>query len=974
MEIQKALSKSIQTGFIDQMIQSDKSYRPELLTNDYKQGKKVLSTIKRELETCDDFWFSVAFVTTSGMATLMNTLLELEKKNVKGKILASQYLNFTHPEALKRIKQFTNIELRIATEGAFHSKGYLFKKKGVYDLIIGSSNLTAAALCSNKEWNLKISATEESELIAQAVKEFRKEFEVAQEVTDRYLLEYGMLWKARKQFEQEIKEKRKTIDQVEIKPNIMQREALENINHLRLEGKDKALLISATGTGKTYLSAFDVQQFKPKKFLFIVHRRTIAEEAKKTFETLLGSDIKMGMYSGSDREMDADYLFSTVQTISREDHLKKFDPNHFDYIVIDETHRAGADSYKRIMDHFTPKFMLGMTATPERTDGADIFKMFDYNIAYEIRLHRALEEKMLCSFHYYGVTDLTIDGEEIGDQTEFNKLYAKERVNRIVENAKRYGCDDGEVRGLIFCSRNEIAKELSLAFNDQGYQTIALTGENSEDERHEAIRRLETNQKSEKLDYIFTVDIFNEGIDIPRVNQIIMLRPTQSAIIFVQQLGRGLRKNGNKDYLTVIDFIGNYNNNYLVPIALYGDKTYNKDTLRKLIASGSNLIPGSSTINFDKISKEKIFKAIDSAKLQKRRDLRNDYQLLKFKLGRIPMMVDFVEHGSRDPFLYVNEFKSYYNFILSEDGNDIERLNTSQVKLLVLFSNEINNAKRLEECLILQHLIQNNTININAFKEFIREKYTNEVTNETIMSCVQNLNFLFINERKDKKLKPVGIIYSIENINKNGDELIISESFQNQLKNDTFKLFLNDSINFSLNKLNEKYVAEKFINGFQLYEKYTRKDVFRILNWENNPLAQNVGGYMISQDGKNCPIFVNYKKEESISSSTKYEDKFISQDLFQWMSKSKRKLKSPDVASIRAAQENKMRLPLFIKKSNDEGTEHYYMGDVTSIPSDFEETKMFDEKGKEVSVVKVFFQMNNKVEEGIYQYLTTDSE
>ena len=294
MDLHQALSESIQTGFINQQIQSEKSYRPELLTNDHKQGKKVLSTILRELETCDEFQFSVAFVTTGGIATLMNTLLALEKKNVQGKILASQYLNFTQPEALKRIKQFKNIELRIATEGSFHSKGYLFKKKGVYDLIIGSSNLTQTALCSNKEWNLKVSAAEESELISQTLKEFQKEFDAAEAVTKKYLLEYAELWKARTQFEREITERRKKVATDTILPNLMQREALENINHLRAGGKNKALLISATGTGKTYLSAFDVQQFKPKKFLFIVHRLTIAKEAMKTFQSLLDDDIKMG--------------------------------------------------------------------------------------------------------------------------------------------------------------------------------------------------------------------------------------------------------------------------------------------------------------------------------------------------------------------------------------------------------------------------------------------------------------------------------------------------------------------------------------------------------------------------------------------------------------------------------------------------------------------------------------------------------
>ncbi|NBP75571.1 MAG: DEAD/DEAH box helicase, partial [Crocinitomicaceae bacterium] len=374
-----------------------------------------------------------------------------------------------------------------------------------------------------------------------SAKEFRQEFEVAQKVEEGYLIEYDLLWRTRTKFEREIKERRKTFEDLKVTPNLMQKEALANLEHLRAIGKIKALLISATGTGKTYLSAFDVQKVKPKKFLFIVHRLTIAEEAMKTFENLLGADIKMGIYSGMRKELDSDYLFSTIQTISKQEHLNNFEPSHFEYIVIDESHRAAADSYQRIMNHFSPKFLLGMTATPERTDGDDIFKMFDNNIAYEIRLHRALSEEMLSPFHYYGVTDLTINDQEVDELTDFNHLTAKERVERIIETAKIYGCDNGNVRGLIFSSNNEISIKLSNEFNERGFQTVALTGDSSEAERQRAIRLLESDNYSEKLDYIFTVDIFNEGIDIPSVNQIIMLRPTQSAIIFVQQLGRGLR-------------------------------------------------------------------------------------------------------------------------------------------------------------------------------------------------------------------------------------------------------------------------------------------------------------------------------------------------------------------------------------------------------------------------------------------------
>ena len=949
MDIQQIITQSIQTGFINQMIQSDKSYRPELLTNDHKQGKKVLSTILQELETCEEFWFSVAFVTTSGIATLMNTLIELEKKNIKGKILASQYLNFTQPEALKRLKQFRNIELRIATEGAFHSKGYLFKNKGVYDLIIGSSNLTQTALCSNKEWNLKISATEESELIDQVEKEFHKEFEAAQIVTDKYLLEYGILWKEKMQFERTIKQKRKAIDKVVITPNLMQREALENINHLRAEGKGKALLVSATGTGKTFLSAFDVQQFKPKKFLFIVHRRTIAEEAMKTFQGLLSDDIKMGIYSGAQRELNADYIFCTVQTISKQEHLDKFKRNHFDYIVIDETHRAGAESYKRIIEHFTPKFMLGMTATPERTDGADIFKLFDYNIAYEIRLHRALSENMLCPFHYYGVTDLTIDGEEVDDQTDFNKLFAIERADRIIENAELYGCDDGEVRGLVFCSRNEIALELSKQFNEKGYNTIALTGDNSEDERRSAIESLESEEKKDKLDYIFTVDIFNEGIDIPRVNQIIMLRPTQSAIIFVQQLGRGLRKNGAKDYLTVIDFIGNYNNNYLVPIALYGDKTYNKDTLRKLMTSGSSHIPGSSTINFDEITKERIFDAIDKANMSKLVALKSDYNNLKNKLGRIPMMLDFLEYGARDPWLYVKYKKSYLNFINVAEEQYRKSLNNKELKLLEYFNLEINNTKRVEESIILLELIDHSEISITKLKMSITMQFDYEIDNDTIESCINNLNFNFI--RQDYKI-----------VKKEGAILKVDSDLIKALSNPVFKQFLLDNTSYSILGFKNTYSKEKLVGGLIRFNKYGRKDVCRILNWDLD-ISSTLYGYRTRDNI--TPCFVTYKKSLEISESTKYNDHFIDSKTFAWESRSQRNIESPEIQNVI----NSKRILLFVKKGDGEGTDFYFIGDCKIINGSIKQDKMDDGK----PVVHFSFELDEEVDEGLLKYLTTDN-
>jgi HKD family nuclease len=493
-------NNSLQTGYVDKTILSSLDYQPELLVNQKNPPKKVLSTIIHELENCNQFFISVAFVTTSGVATIINKLKELENREIKGQILVSQYLNFTQPEALKRLSQFKNIDLRIATTGNVHAKGYIFKNKDHYNLIVGSSNLTDQALSTNKEWNIKVSALDESGLVEKVINEFQSDFEKGTPVTEEYILSYERIYQKqillykKNEFESLIE------PQVDIIPNSMQVEALKNLEKLRAEKKNKALIISATGTGKTYLSAFDAKAFKPERLLFVVHRLTIAKNSLNTFRNIFGQDKTMGLYSGESRELECDFIFSTIQTISKSTHLENFPKNHFDYIIIDETHRSGADSYLRLINHFEPKFLLGMTATPERTDGNDIFQLFDHNIAYEIRLNRALEEDMLSTFHYYGVTDLFIEDEEVEDSKDFNLLISSERVDRIMEKAKFYGSDNGIIRGLIFCSRKTEAIELSALFNLKGYKTVGLTGDSSEEERAKSIEKLESDNLNEKLD------------------------------------------------------------------------------------------------------------------------------------------------------------------------------------------------------------------------------------------------------------------------------------------------------------------------------------------------------------------------------------------------------------------------------------------------------------------------------------------
>jgi len=960
------LIDALTTGLLDSSHVSIESFQPRLVLNNFATGEKTLSTIISNLEKCENFWFSVAFLSKSGVAVLQNTLQKLNEKNIKGKILVSQYLNFTQPEALRTLLKFKNIEIKIVSDIDYHGKGYLFKIDGNYNFLIGSSNLTANALCKNSELNLTTYLSKNSKLIQDILNVFHEVFSHSKIVDSDFLDWYSEEYRKNKTSLAFVNNPQINKN---IQPNLMQVKALKNLENIRQTGENKSLIISATGTGKTVLSALDAKQFKANRLLFVVHRANIAKKSLQTFVDIFEGKKSMGLYSGIDRDIHSDFIFSTVQTITKPDSLASFDKNAFDYIIIDESHRSGADSYKNIINYFNPKFLLGMTATPERTDGFDIFSLFDHNLAYEIRLHKAMEEELICPFHYFGVSDIALEEGFFDNDLNFNMLVSDERVSHVIEKSQFYGCDNGEIKSLVFCSKVQEASELAHMFNRLGHRAISLSGQDSEECRERSIRQLEDGS----LNYIFTVDIFNEGVDIPKVNQIIMLRPTQSAIIFVQQLGRGLRNTPGKEYLTVIDFIGNYQNNFLIPIALYGDYTYNKDSIRKLVSSGSVFIPGSSTVNFDEISKQRIFNSIDSSNLKTKKDLVQDYELIKQRLGRTPLMMDFVNNNSRDPFQFVEYSKSsYLSFIDSIDKELNCNLLEDASSLLGYLSKEINNGQRLEESLILQAIIEKDKIFDKDFCLLVHDNFGYTPSKDTIVSAVHNLNLKFVTEKYNGKLISIGKFNQYKNVEYVNGVLTLGQTLLKHIDNDIFKKFLNDSIEYSIFSFNEKHKIENFVNGFQRYKKYSRKDVFRILNWKENPVAQNVGGYMVSKNKENCPIFVNYHKEDDISDTTKYEDHFTSQHQFSWMSKSKRSLSSPDVKAIQNSNETKMRLPLFIKKNNDEGLSFYYMGDLKAIEKSFVEDKIPSKSG-DVNVVRVSFNIDSPVEENIYKYITNNS-
>lgn len=957
------IQSGLSTAFLDKNISSNVLYRPQFISNDYKNGRKVLSTIEDELLHCDSFLISVAFITMGGITPLLQTLRTLEDKGIHGKILTTDYLAFSDPKALDKLATFSNIELKMYlvpdSKNGFHTKGYIFQSDEIYKILIGSSNMTNTALTTNREWNTKIVSTKFGEFVSEMLDEFEELWNHPNTYSyNAFIGAYRVHYEEYKKVKQ--KEDIK-LPSKQLIPNSMQKAFISNLRKLRNENESKSLLISATGTGKTYASAFALQDQNPKKALFLVHREQIAKQALQSYKNVFKNTKTFGLLSGNSKDTDVDYLFATMQTMSKKEVYSSFAPDTFDTIIIDEAHRIGAKSYQEIMDYFKPKFWLGMSASPERTDDFDVYAAFDHNIAYEIRLQQALEENLLCPFHYFGITDFLTNGNET-DFTDFNYLTSNQRVDYIIEQTNYYGYSGERVKGLMFCSSKKEAAVLSERLNLRGYRTIALSGEDSQERREDAINRLVSDTRSDYLQYILTVDIFNEGVDIPEINQVVLLRPTQSPIVFVQQLGRGLRKAQDKEYVVILDFIGNYKNNFMIPIALSGDRSYNKDNIRRYVLEGERIIPGSSTIHFDEISKKQIFASIDKLSGIKT-FIKESYKNLKYKLNRTPLLMDFLNNHEVDPIVILKEYKTYYKLLENIDPSNIETpLNDKEQTILEYYSSVIANSRRPIEAELLDRIINLRTIKTSDLLNQINSEYNIQFNMDFLDSALSNIigNFIKTSSEKDK----YALLNSI--ILKNDDELSISNNFKDILTNTQFKEYIQDLIDVCIEKNKALRNNKKDAFGFIMYEKYSRRDVCQLLNHVKDDASTMYG---MKQLNKNTCIFVTYHKADGINGAEylngkpNYSDSFIDSQTFMWNSKIGNGPESKYMNEFTSGDIKR----LFIKKSDGEGTDFYYMG--TFEIDNIKGTTKKNNKGVLQPICDVTLKMNESIREDILDYL-----
>ncbi|MGM9747400.1 MAG: DUF3427 domain-containing protein [Candidatus Cryptobacteroides sp.] len=751
----------------------------------------------------------------------------------------------------------------------------------------------------------------------------------------------------------------------------MQEEFILNIEEIIHKGGKRALLISATGTGKTFASAFALRKLfadsslSKKKALFLSHREQINKQALKSYKRVFGTGIPMTLLSGTYNDIqsakDGTFLFSTMNMMAKPEVMEQFKPDEFSVIVLDECHRSGAASYQRIINYFKPELLLGMSASPERTDDFDVFSLFDHNIACEIRLQQALENELLCPFHYFGITDLEIDGEA-DELSLFRQLTADKRVDYIIKQAEYYGYSGNRVKGLIFCSTKKEAAELSRKFNQTGkYNTAMLSGDNSQEERERAIDRLVNDANSDRLDYIFTVDIFNEGVDIPEINQVIMLRPTQSPIIFVQQLGRGLRKAEGKEFVIVIDFIGNYLNNYMIPIALSGDRSGNKDNIRRSLMEGNNIIKGASTIYFDEISRDKIYKSIDCAKLNNKRLLRKEYWDFKYKLGRIPKLKEFDQMGELDPLRLIDVWGSYQAFLIDSDEDFNASLSQYQLQVLEFISRKFASGMRIHELSLLNLLI-NSPEMVDLWEDTLSDRYNvylDDLTRKSVFNVLQGRFFR-------------GETFRVQLIDLEDGTTKLSQKFEEALKSATFKSAVNELIDFGISRYHKDYSKNYPGTSFNLNKKYTYSDVFWLLNWKAEEVSLNVGGYKFDSYSNTYPIFINYEKGEEVGASTKYEDRFMNPSTLMAISKSRRSLESDDVVNAMHSKERGIIMPLFVRKNKDDkvSKEFYFLGTIEY--NGFAKEFIMPETDN-ISAVEIGYKLNTPVEHNLYEYITEQS-
>ena len=898
----------------------------ELIINEKAKFMNFFVHLKNELMTCKKFYFIVSFIKYSGIQLLISTLDELEALGIKGEIITSVYLNITDPKALSKLLSYKNIKVKIYNNSneSFHTKAYLFEKEKYHTCIIGSSNISQSALYSAEEWNVKLTDNDFFDIYNQSFNQFQKLWNSNEAIglTEDFIGKY-----------EEYREKNKpqnTFDYRKIQtekkkfiPNSMQTEILEKLKSTRESGNNRGLVVAATGTGKTYLAAMDVKEFfknrKNSSFLFIAHREELLENAIRVFSDILHIEKEnFGRIFSGNKEVGHNMIFASIQSLRN--CYKDFISDKFNYIIVDEFHHASASSYEKIIHYFKPEFLLGLTATPERMDGKDILALCDYNLVGEMGMRKAMEKDLIVPFHYFGVNDITVDYEKIpykngkyDEEILSNDLSVSIRTDYIVEKMKKFGYDGKYMSGIAFCQNIKHALYMKNEFFRKGYKSELLTSKTNLTERSKILESF----RNKEIEILCVVDILNEGIDIPDINLLLFLRPTLSSTVFIQQIGRGLRKAAGKDFVTIIDFIGNHKKDYLIT-KVFSDEIHNKSFLyekkEKIIEQIKNQfsnIPGASYIELDRICQERIIDKIEKINFNSRNILKEMYNEFKNDIGKSPE--EFLEISDFDSNIelfveLVTKVGSFYEAqVQFENDNFIKyyRMKNPKTDLLAYME------KKIRLCEPFTYL---------TVKFFLKSKYEgqnlrNKYINSEILLSEYKKYFSIKDEFKN--------FYLLERI---FNELIEDEILEADLygykiskkyeaifyeEDKNFEKRLSDLINLGLNEFRKNDIEEFNDNVLITHKEYKRIDL-QILLDSKVPKGTWRAGYANTE--KDICLFITNDKSHIMQENLKYDNSLHSDEIIQWISQPKTYHSSSVGQMFIKHREKNMKVHIFARK------------------------------------------------------------
>ena len=861
-----------------------------------------LATIQSNLRSCSSFCFSVSFIKKAGLDLLKNDIAAAIDRGAKGKLITSTYQNFTDVESLKWLLnlslRYENFECHLDDEcffdvrtystNGFHTKGYIFEFDDRAEIIIGSSNITRYALLKNIEWDLVVNCPKDSDVYESAGREFDYLWgETLKLDSDRISIYGEKISFAIERWDMDYD----VVDQ-RIVPNYMQRKALKELNRNRALGIQRSLIISATGSGKTYLAAFDALNFGPKKLLYIVHEGSILRRALETFQDVFNGQKVCGLYTGEAKEIEADFLFSTNVSMCKS--LDSFRKEEFDYIIIDECHHAVAETYKKIIEYFEPEFMLGLTATENRMDNQDVVGLFGDNIPFELRLRDAIINDLIVPFHYYGIRDELVD-YGLSDSAE-RRLIAQmsdtsncEFIQQQIEKHRKEG---QKLKALAFCKNRQHARMMADGLGEF-YHTTFLSGQNSTGERIRAFNDLQNDNKD--LEILFAVDILNEGVDIPGVNMVLFLRPTESSTIFIQQLGRGLRKYPGKDYVTILDFIGNnYKRSVHIALAL-GSLSKNSILEKKLLKSmllndfePLGLDSYGVKISIDSLSKEEIVESIENENFNSLRYMKTDYLNFKNYLNSpsYPRHMDYLNSDYAPNLLKFMKIKikgrkteSYYNFLKGIEEDNLPLFSSEQVNVVNYLSSLLPLVRR-HEYVIAQKLLGG-----TLSKDEVYAALLEDIPDSRIEQTDHALRFLAENDVVVETHGAIKLNCDVE---------------------PEFKEFVADLLEYGITDFFARYRGENE-DDFLMWQDYRQDQA--LLKILENPKHNQLGTYY--KDG-NMYVFAGLKKNRTEDDPLNYKDRFLSSDVFQWES----------IARISKSEEEKQKQAkqvfVFVRKVKEE--------------------------------------------------------